>query len=92
MVVYIGVWNVYSQSAGSKHVYKDNTGDQLIMCAQVLLADCTRPAVLWCTPAAAVDQLVIKPLGEPGGLGRSLAQGYWCLLLRSGCSSTDYTA
>jgi len=74
--VCIGVWNVYVESADSRHVYNDNTGDQLIMGEQVLSADCARPAgVVWCTPAA-VGERVIKPLGEPGGLG--LARGCWC--------------
>jgi len=31
VIVCIGVWNVYGQSADNRHVYNDNTGDQLIM-------------------------------------------------------------
>ena len=50
----------------------------------VLSADCTRPAVVWCTPAA-VGERVIEPLGEPGGLGRSLA-GLLVSATDSGCS------
>ena len=66
MVVCIGVWNVYSQSADSKNVYKDNTGDQLIMCET---SRGVRQLQRWACESSS---------HEPGGLGRSLARGYWC--------------
>jgi len=74
--VCIGGWNVYGESAGSRYVYND-TGDQLIMGQQA--GTCARRAR--CMPAAVVvGQRVSEPVGESGGggLGRSLARGYWC--------------
>ena len=47
MVVCIGVWNEYVESADSRHVYNNNTGDQLIMGEQAMRAGTCQASVVY---------------------------------------------